>query len=285
MYSNTSIKESEHKKKGFIISFFLHILIVLLLFISLVPIKPIEEIGGILVEFGDPDAGLNATQVVDDFDSHNLQQASATSESNVQSISEINSKDMEDVAAVKATERAKTKRDAELSKVKKAEADARLKAEAERKAELDANKTKADKDSKAKADLANRKKKYADLLGGGKGNNDKSGNKGSENGDPNGKALDGISKGSGRVGGGLSGRGVVFEPSFKDNSQKTGKVSISICVNADGKISKAEFTQKGSTTSDPYLIDLARKTAMKYTFTKSDIQSQCGSVIIDFKVQ
>ncbi|MBK9734206.1 MAG: hypothetical protein IPO92_04260 [Saprospiraceae bacterium] len=286
MYTNTSLKESEHKKKGFIISFILHIVIVLLLFISLTPIKPLEEIGGILIEFGEPEAGTNATEIAAEVDNNDSKPIPTTSESKTQAISEINSKDLEDVATIKASELAKTKVNTELSKSKnKTQADAKVKAEADRKAELDAKKAKEESESKAKADLENKKKKYADLLGGGKGSNNKNGNQGAENGDPNGKALDGISKGSGRVGGGLSGRGVVFEPSFKDNSQKTGKVALSICVNADGKVAKADFTQKGSTTSDSYLIDLARKTAMKYTFTKSDVQSQCGSVIIDFKVQ
>jgi len=123
------------------------------------------------------------------------------------------------------------------------------------------------------------------LLGKGKGNNNTGGNQGTSAGDPDGKALEGISKGKGLVGGGLSGRGVEYSPTFSDNSQKTGKVSLAICVNSDGKVIKADFTQKGSTTSDSYLIDVARRTAMKYKFSKSDTDSQCGTVTIDFKVQ
>ncbi len=141
------------------------------------------------------------------------------------------------------------------------------------------------------ADVAlEQKKKYSGLFGkgsasgNGSGNNNPDGVKGDNGGLPDGKALDGLSKGTGRVGGGLNGRGIVFTPTFSDKSQRTGRVALIICVNQDGKVTGADFTQKGSTTSDSYLIDLARKTALQYRFAKSDIDSQCGTVTIDFKV-
>lgn len=134
------------------------------------------------------------------------------------------------------------------------------------------------------------KKKYSGLFGGGStsgngsGNNNPDGMKGDKGGLPDGKALDGLSKGTGRVGGGLNGRGIEYTPVFSDKSQRTGKVALIICVDKNGKVTGADFTQKGSTTSDSYLIDLARKTALQYRFAKSDIDSQCGTVTIDFKV-
>ncbi|KXK36397.1 MAG: hypothetical protein J5I52_03670 [Saprospiraceae bacterium] len=141
--------------------------------------------------------------------------------------------------------------------------------------------------------VANQKKKYSDLFGkgsangtgSGTGHHNPDGTKGDNGGTPDGKALEGIAKGSGRVGGGLNGRGVVYTPVFSDNSQKTGKVSLTICVDKEGKVISADFTQKGSTTSDPYLVDLAKKTAVKYRFAKSIIDSQCGTLTIDFRVQ
>ncbi len=134
------------------------------------------------------------------------------------------------------------------------------------------------------------KKKYSGLFssgrgsGNGSGNNNPDGLKGDNGGLPDGKALDGLSKGTGRVGGGLNGRGIEFIPTFSDKSQRTGRIALLICVNKEGKVTGADFTQKGSTTSDSYLIDLARKTALQYRFAKSDIDSQCGTVTIDFKV-
>lgn len=134
------------------------------------------------------------------------------------------------------------------------------------------------------------KKKYSGLFGSGStsgsgsGNNNPDGMKGENGGLPNGKALDGLSKGTGRVSGGLNGRGITYTPTFSDNSQRTGRVALIICVDRNGKVTGADFTQKGSTTSDSYLIDLARKTALQYRFVKSEIDSQCGTVNIDFKV-
>lgn len=134
------------------------------------------------------------------------------------------------------------------------------------------------------------KKKYSGLFGSGStsgngsGNNNPDGMKGENGGLPNGKALDGLSKGTGRVSGGLNGRGIAYTPTFSDNSQRTGRVALIICVDKNGKVTGADFTQKGSTTSDSYLIDLARKTALQYRFVKSDVESQCGTVNIDFKV-
>ncbi len=134
------------------------------------------------------------------------------------------------------------------------------------------------------------KKKYSGLFGNGNasgngsGNNNPDGMKGDNGGQPDGKALDGLTKGTGRVGDGLNGRGIEYAPVFSDKSQRTGRVALLICVDKNGKVTGADFTQKGSTTADSYLIDLARKTALQYRFSKSNIESQCGTVTIDFKV-
>jgi hypothetical protein len=272
-------KEQESKRKGFVISLAIHILLFLFFFIRIMTIPDIPDQGGILIAFGDPDAGIDTEMPVNDSSAPSSSETSQTSNSEP----EVVSKEKDDLAAIKAKDNEKAKKSTEkktevIKKDAKAENDAKNKAEADSKAKEASDKAAADA-------MANQKKKYADMLGKGKGNNNTSGNQGSEKGSPDGKALEGISKGSGRVGGGLTGRGVEYEPSFSDNSQKTGKVSLSICVTNEGKVSKAEFTQKGSTTSDSYLIEIARKSAMKYRFSKSEIDSQCGTVTIDFKVQ
>ncbi|MBK8515872.1 MAG: hypothetical protein IPL55_06160 [Saprospiraceae bacterium] len=274
--------EDTHKNKGLISSFIIHVIILLLLLLPFLSKTEFEDLGGILIAFGDPDKGL--------LDDPNINEsASTTSEAPSQKTSEksqnenIQSSAKEDESIFKATENKKNtpKVIESTSKNNKQVEDSKIKEEAERKSKEAAEKAKAEQEA---ADLANQKKKYSDMLGKGQGNNNSSGNQGSEKGNPDGKALEGISKGSGQVGGGLNGRGVEYEPSFTDSSQKTGKVSLEICVNKDGKVSKADFTQKGSTTSDPYLVDLARKTALKYRFSRSEIELQCGTVTIDFKV-
>lgn len=286
--SDLLYKENENKRKGFILSLILHIFILLLFFIRIMSIPEIPESGGILIAFGNPDSGMDTEMPVNSNESE-ASSAKVSSQS-AENEPEVISKEKDDLAPVKAKDNEKTKKPAEkkpdiIKKDTKAESDAKNKAESDRKAKEAADKKAADKKAAEDLAMANQKKKYSDMLGKGKGNNNTSGNQGTEKGSPDGKALEGISKGSGRVGGGLTGRGVEYEPSFSDNSQKTGKVSLSICVNREGKVSKAEFTQKGSTTSDSYLIEVARKSAMKYRFSKSEIDSQCGTVTIDFKVQ
>jgi outer membrane biosynthesis protein TonB len=285
--------EEEHKRRGIIISLVIHLLLLLFFLLPFLTTPILQQSEGILIAFGDPDAGSDDAQEVVET---NSESATSTAALPTKSQNEtITSTDPEEEAPIKVVDKKTTKtaeadksKSKELSESKikaeaKAKADAAAKAESERVA---AEKAKAEKDAAEKAKAAaDQKKKYSDLLGKGKGNNNSTGNQGTATGDPDGKALEGISKGSGIVGGGLKGRGIEYSPSFTDSSQKTGKVSLSICVNIDGKVTKAEFTQKGSTTSDSYLIELARKTAMKYKFNKSEIDSQCGTVIIDFRVQ
>jgi membrane protein involved in colicin uptake len=286
--------EEEHKRRGIIISLILHSLLFLFLLLPFLTKPEIQQSEGILIAFGDPFAGSDDAPEITEEETQAATSSAAAAPTSAKDEA-ISSLDQVDEAPVKAVEKKSTKpSDADKNKAKevsdaKIKADAKAKADAAAKAEADrkaAEKAKAEKEAADKAAAAaNQKKKYSDLLGKGKGNNSSTGNQGQNNGDPDGKALEGISKGTGKVGGGLSGRGIEYSPSFTDNSQKTGKVSLSICVNPDGKVTKAEFTQKGSTTSDSYLIDLARKTALKYKFSKSEIDSQCGTVTIDFRVQ
>jgi membrane protein involved in colicin uptake len=277
-------QEEQNKKKGMVISVVIHSLLLLILLTPFLVQPEIIQTEGILVAFGDPDAGS------DDLPMEEVENVSAPAPAPSNEIDNITSKTKTEEAPIKVPDKKPEKNkpntiknESDAKAKAHAEADAKAKAERDR---LAAEKARAEKEAAEKAAAAaNQKKKYSDLLGKGKGNNNTSGNQGTNAGDPDGKALDGISKGTGRVGGGLAGRGVQYAPTFTDNSQKTGKVSLAICVNSSGKVVSADFTQKGSTTSDSYLIDLAKKTAMKYRFSNSDADSQCGTVTIDFKVQ
>jgi membrane protein involved in colicin uptake len=182
-------------------------------------------------------------------------------------------KDEVDVlAAEKAKKEAEAKRIAEVEAKKKADAEAKKKAEEARK-EAEYNKSKS---------------KFSDLFksGSSKGNSDNPDkNAGSVTGEPDATALDKISTGKGKAGNGLGGRGIVYEPKITDNSQKTGRVVIRVCVDQTGEVTTAKFTQKGSTTTDSYLVNLALKNSKKYRFTKSDAAEQCGDISIDFKLK
>ncbi len=165
-------------------------------------------------------------------------------------------------------------RQREVERQQRAEEAARQKAEAEAKAKADAKKKKYEES----------KKQFGGLFGGGKGDTDSPGNQGDPNGDPNSDIMTGISTGSGTIGGGLENRGGAG-PDIQDQSQEKGKVVIKICVNTSGKVVKAEFTQRGSTTQSSKLIALAKKNALRYTFSASSNENQCGTIAYNFRVQ
>ena len=83
----------------------------------------------------------------------------------------------------------------------------------------------------------------------------------------------------------ISNRKVIFIPEIRDDSQKEGRVVINICVDASGKVVSAKYTQRGSTTTDRYLINLATKNAKLYRFSPNDAPHQWGKVNIDFEVR
>jgi outer membrane biosynthesis protein TonB len=168
---------------------------------------------------------------------------------------------------------AKRKREIEEAEKRKAQEEAARQAEEKRKQEEAFNQSKS---------------RFSDLFksGGSKGESDNPDKKaGSITGEPNAAALDKISTGKGEASNGLGGRKIIYEPIITDNSQKTGRVVIRVCVDKSGKVVNAKFTQKGSTTTDSYLVDLAIRSAKKYKFTQSEIPEQCGDISIDFRLK
>lgn len=193
--------------------------------------------------------------------------------------------------ALKAAEDEKVKK-AEENRIKKEE-DAKkqvLAEEARKKAVAEEAKRKADAEAAAEAarqqaEYDNAKKQYGTVFGAGKGNTGKPGNQGDPNGDPNSDNLKGMSTGSGKIGGGLGGRGVLFTPSIEENSQRTGRVVVNVCVDKSGKVISAKYTQKGSTTSDASLKQISEESSRRFKFSASDINEQCGTITFDYKVK
>lgn len=322
MLANISIYEEKYRRISKRITTVIGIIMILLLFINFFqyPDPPIGQ-AGILVSFGEPDKG-QGDDMPDTQQEEPVEETGQESEPEEEVIEEVEEtepsqaeveetkpeetspkeeskevvtqEDPAEVAIKKAEEKAKklkdaeAKKEAEIEAKKKAEVDAKKKADAKakKKAEAEAKK-KADADAKKKAEYDNKKKQFGDLFGDGKGETGEEGNQGDPNGDPNSDILEGISTGSGKVGGGLSDRGLVYEPEVKDNTQKTGKVVIKLCVGTDGKVipSSIKYTQMGSTTTDSHLIEVAKKNALKFKFSKGDKERQCGTISFDFKVK
>jgi len=151
-------------------------------------------------------------------------------------------------------------------------------------------------EAKRKAEEARRREEaeaadFKDEVGGffgegeGKGNTGTEGNQGDPEGDPNADALEGISTGSGRVGGGLGNRGVARTHKPKDNSQEQGLVVVRVCVDRAGNVISAEFTQRGSTAISSHLKDLAVRSAKRWRFAEGNVDKQCGTITYNFRAQ
>lgn len=198
----------------------------------------------------------------------------------------VQTEDPAEVALRKQREQEKRERDAEQRRQEEADRKRRQE-EADRRAREEAERKAREAEAARKAEADRMKNQIGGLFGsgGGKGNTGKAGNQGDPDGDPNADRLEGISTGNGRVGGGLGGRGVLAAPSVQENSQKQGTVVVEVCVGSDGNIVSANYTQRGSTTTDSQLVNAAVQNAKRWKFSKGEVDKQCGTITYNFKVQ
>lgn len=193
-----------------------------------------------------------------------------------------------DVAAVKKQQEAERQRKAEADRVRR-EQEAAAQAEADRK-------------RREQEELAKKKGQFGGSFGKpgstgtGQGNTGKPGNQGIPSGtgsNPFGKSNGsgggtggGVGTGSGpSIGGGLGGRAVRQRGAINDNSQKQGKVVIEVCVDSDGNVISADYTQRGSTTSDSELRNKALAAARGYKFAASGSAKECGTITFNFQLK
>ncbi len=296
-----SRSEEQNKRKGLIFSVVFHTMVVILAALyGFTYQSPPPEQGGILVNLGIPDVGQGdenapAGQPAKPVEKPEPQPEESTPPPPAESKPEPVKESPKPVKEVKKTEdpeaiALKKKREEEK---RKADAEARERAEQERREREAEAQRKAEAERQRKAEEA-RKKELEDLVSGGlgggkgsgKGNTGKPGNQGDPNGDPNSDILTGISTGSGTVGGGLGNRGVLRKgPAINDNSQDQGTVFLDVCVDKNGNVISADYTQKGSTTASTRLIALAKQNAKAWQFSKGDVDKQCGTIRYDFKLK
>lgn len=287
-----SQQEQKNKRYGVIISSIFHTLVIILLLIPLLTYPdppPGQE--GILVNLGIPDIGqgeenAGPSQPVAEQESEPEAEPTPTKEREVQKPTKTNPAPQKDVVRTEDPDAVALR---EQQKREQAERDRQEReAEARRQAEAEARRKAAEEEARKKAEADKLKDQIGGLFGDGKGkgNTGKQGNQGDPGGDPNAGNLEGISTGSGSVGGGLSDRGVSRRgPGVQDNSQSVGSAVISVCVDRDGNVISADFTQKGSTISDGSLRSKAIADAKQWKFGKGDVDKQCGTITYRFKVQ
>ncbi len=85
---------------------------------------------------------------------------------------------------------------------------------------------------------------------------------------------------------GLQGRGLVGSlprPSYPGN--RSGKVVVRVTVGPKGDVTSASFEPKGSTVSDPQLVEAALAAARKARFTESRAAVQGGTITYVFRMK
>lgn len=84
---------------------------------------------------------------------------------------------------------------------------------------------------------------------------------------------------------GLQGRGLkeaLPRPTYPGT--KSGKVVIRVTVDSKGTVTSATFEPKGSTISDPTLVEAARAAALKAKFTEKNAPIQGGTITYLFSI-
>lgn len=180
-----------------------------------------------------------------------------------------------------------------LQKKKEKEAADKAKKEQEELERKQAEQRKREEEERQKAEDAKKfqetKDKFSGAFGGGsgsgKGNTGQQGNQGDDKGDPNASKLEGVSVGTGNVGGGLKDRGVQSRPEVSNPTNETGTVNIEVCVDSKGNVTSAEYTIRNSTTSNAQLKKIAIDAAKKWKFSSSSVSEQCGTIAYTFRNQ
>ncbi|MEZ4939794.1 MAG: hypothetical protein R3D58_02935 [Saprospiraceae bacterium] len=309
----------EDRTKAILVSVILHaILLALLFFLQIAVKEQVLESPPIAIEWGgggddaaagQPDLGQGDTpadvgQQLDDPSSQEpaVDPAPSTpattspppSPSKPSTTTTPTTTDPNAAALRRAQEEAKRRQEQERQRQKE-ESDLRAEQERQRQAELD-------RQRREQEELEKKKGKFGSSFGkpgssgSGQGNTGQPGNQGTTDGtgsNPFGKTA-GSGGGSGggdgggvgeSIGGGLGGRRVIGRPSMVDDTQKTGKVAVRVCVNADGSVRSASYTQLGSTTTDSVLRNKALSWARQYRFAASNVAEQCGTITFDFRVK
>jgi outer membrane biosynthesis protein TonB len=274
-------KEKKERRKAMLLSFLFHVATIILLMLPLLkyPDPPPGQ-DGILIALGNPDEGTGPIEPGGPEEPTPVEQKEEP-KPEPKPKEEVKPKEK-----VKSTEPLVSDQELEINRKKaiekkeKEERDLKEKQETAERIKIAKEREEANKrEEQEAAELIKNIKK------GSGGTSGKSGKGGQVNGDENGKVEEGISTGTGMVGGGLGGRGVVSSPILKDDSNNRGSVIVAICLDKDGNVTEAKFQLQGSTITSGKLRDLAVNNAKQWRFKPGNEERQCGIITYTFKVQ
>lgn len=305
--------DTQHKKKSLTLTtLLLSALLLVLFYIGLTYMDPPEE-NGISVNFGTMDFGSGQVQPKEKIQSEPLDTPliEPTKQEVAEAIEEP--EDVVEEAAEKEApaEKLLTKESEEVIKIKQAKevkrkadeaaADAKRKAEdAENKKKVEAARIaqqKKDAEDKARQEQEAKKKRLDEMMGGlnksdgtatgSEGDGDKAGDKGQPDGDPYATSYYGSpGSGSGTGGYGLNGRSLVNKGKVQQECNESGVVVVKIVVDRNGKVISAEPGVRGTTNTNPCLLEPAKKTAFmhKWNLDSNAPNQQVGFVVVNFKL-
>lgn len=267
-----SFLKTKHEKKSFTITVVIHVVLILLLFIFGLKYldPPLEQ--GIAVNFGTTDYGSGDVQPLEKIQSSPTQ---STPQEQMQPESEIKeevvTQEAEDAPVIKKEE-----------KPKETTAPAKEQPKVQPKAEPTPDKSTSD----ALSSLINAPKNDGKSQSG-EGDDNKAGDKGSPDGDPNASSYYGMGKGLDGDGNYLlGGRRAINKRIIVQDCNQEGTVVVDITVDRNGNVTSAVPGVSGTTNNSKCLTDPAKRAALETKFN-SDPKApsgQRGQIIYRFSL-
>ena len=120
------------------------------------------------------------------------------------------------------------------------------------------------------------------------------GDQGNPNGNPNSDSYKGNAAsgngGNGGTGGvsirsGLDGRRITKLPSFEDDFNENAKVAVDITVDKAGNVTMAVVNQRGTTTTNQAIRNIALRKARGLKLNTGNTEEQTGTLVFNFKLR
>ena len=272
-----SFLNTKHKKKSLRITVFIHVILILLLFFfGFTYLDPPPE-NGIAVNFGTMDAGSGKVQPTKKIKTTPKPVASQKSNpDSYQENEEVITQKNEEAPVIKKEKKKEVKKTVKETPKK----------EESKIVEKEPDPTPDKSTTDALNSLLNGPKNDGTAKSG-EGDDNKQGDKGDPNGDPNAKSYYGVGKGLDGDGNYLlGGRKALSKKKFIQDCNEAGTVVVSIEVDRNGKVISARAGVRGTTNNSACLLAPAKRAALATKFNKDPNApvKQIGKIIYRFSL-